>query len=283
MPKQRKPLDPYDAAYLDQGKGAPILFLHGFLGEGSCWLPIMEHLPQNRCIALDLLGFGNSSKPDLHYNIWHQVSFVQKFVQALGLEEFWLVGHSYGGWTAAAYAIAHTTGRLGFPNTQTEFPLPHNALAGLALVAPAGIRDDQFTRQYNRLRPLLWETPWIDWGLKVIAPVASRLGQQESFAQVSQFRQAIKEQPVAKSFLRDRLKPEDAIDTVETHLSKITVPTLIIAAQQDTTIPLWHCQTYAEGISGAQFVSYEDADHGLLQTHPSAIAQQITTLMHQGT
>lgn len=273
MQKQRLPLKPYNAAYLEQGTGGgiPIVFLHGFLGDGSNWLPVMAHLPNHRCIALDLLGFGESAKPELRYNVWHQVEFVQQCIAALGLEHFYLVGHSYGGWTAAAYAIACTTGKLGLP--EREMPPPLNALAGLALIAPAGIRDDQFVGRYNHLRPLLWESPWVDLGLKAIAPMSRWLGQQQPFEEIMRVRQALLAQPVAKSFLRDRLRPGDAVDTVEQDLNYITVPTLVIAAEKDDTIPLWHCQTYASGISQAQMHVFPQADHGLLQTEGAVIAQ----------
>jgi pimeloyl-ACP methyl ester carboxylesterase len=282
MQKQILQLDPYHAAYIEQGTGFPVIFLHGFLGEGSYWLPVMSHLPEHRCIALDLLGFGESSKPELRYNIWHQVEFLQQFVQALKLERFWLVGHSYGGWTAADYAIACTTGHTGLPHAQEPLLPPHNALNGLVLVAPAGIRDDKFVGRYAHLRPLLWETPWIDWGLKAIAPISRLIGQQDAFAEIANVREALLAQPVAKSFLRDRLRPEDAIDTVEQNLHQIQVPTLVIAAQQDETIPLWHTQAYAEGIAGAQRIVLEDAEHGLLQTHHIFIAQQIARLSDLG-
>lgn len=279
MQKQILSLNAYQAAYLDQGSGRPIIFLHGFLGESSVWLPVMAHLTHHRCIALDLLGFGESSKPELRYTIWHQVEFVHQFVAALGLETFWLVGHSYGGWTAAAYAIACTTGKIGLPHQQRDLLLPQDALAGLGLIAPAGIRDDQFVGRYAHLRPMLWETPWVDWGLRAIAPLSQWLGQRQAFEQIMQVRQALLAQPVAKSFLRDRLRPEDAVDTVEKDLRDIKVPTLIIAAGKDDTIPLWHCQAYADGIPQAKMHLFPEADHGLLQTDGAAIAQVLSQLV----
>jgi pimeloyl-ACP methyl ester carboxylesterase len=280
MQKQLLPLNPYTAAYLEQGVGPPIVFLHGFLGDSSAWLPIMDCLPHYRCIALDLLGFGSSAKPELRYDIWHQVEFVQQCVAALELEQFYLVGHSYGGWIAAAYAIACATGKLGLPQQQREMPPPLTALTGLGLIAPAGIRDDQFVGRYAHLRPLLWETPWVDWGLKAIAPLSQWLGQRQAFEQIMQARQALVAQPVAKSFLRDRLRPEDAIDTVEADLHRIAVPTLVVAAGKDDTIPLWHCQTYGKGIAQAQFRLLPEADHGLLQTDAPAVAQFIAQFLN---
>ncbi len=282
MEKQILQLKDYRAAYLDEGTGLPVVCLHGFLGEGSVWLPLMKHLPV-RCIALDLLGFGSSSKPDLRYNIWHQVAFVQEFIAALGLERFWLMGHSYGGWTAAAYAIACATGQYGLPQDRRPLPLPHDACAGLILVTPAGIRDDQFAGRYAHLRPLLWESAWVDRGIKLLAPLSRWAGRQQTLAQIQAFRQAVSEQPVAKSFIRDRLRPEDAIDTVDQNLHYITLPTLVIAAEQDDTIPLWHCQTYAEGIPNATLRILSEADHSLLQTHPATIAQYIDSFLSENT
>jgi pimeloyl-ACP methyl ester carboxylesterase len=282
MEKQILQLKDYQAAYLNQGNGIPVVCLHGFLGEGSVWLPLMEHLPV-RCIALDLLGFGLSSKPDLRYNIWHQVAFLQEFIAALGLEQFWLMGHSYGGWTAAAYAIACTTGQYGLPQDRREMLPPQDACQGLILVTPAGIRDDQFAGRYAHLRPLLWESAWVDWGIQLLAPLSRWIGQQQTFAQIQAFRQAVIEQPVAKSFIRDRLRPEDAIDTVEQDLHHITLPTLVIAAEQDDTIPLWHCRAYAEGIPNATLYVLQEAAHSLLQTHPAAIAQHIAAFLSENT
>lgn len=276
----------YQAAYFEEGTGIPILCLHGFLGDGTAWLPLIaQRTTQSsaqqpiRWIALDLLGFGESSKPELRYNIWHQVAFLQEFIGALELDQFWLMGHSYGGWTAAAYAIACATGAYGLPQERQPMPPPHNACAGLILVAPAGIRDDQFVGRYAHLRPLLWESPWIDWGIKALAPLSQWVGQQKTFAQIQQVRQALTEQPVAKSFIRDRLRPEDAIDTLEQDLHHITLPTLILAAAEDDTIPLWHCETYAQGIPTAALHVFEKATHALPQTHPAAIAQQLSDFL----
>lgn len=279
MQKQLLPLKPYSAAYLEQGTGTPIVFLHGFLGDASNWRYVMDALPNHRCIALDLLGFGSSDKPELRYNIWHQVEFVHQCIAALGLEHFYLVGHSYGGWTAAAYAIATATGKLYLP--ERSLPPSQNTLTGLALVAPAGIRDDKFVGRYNHLRPLLWENAGIDWGLKAIAPLSRLLGQQQSFEAILRIRRELLAQPVAKSFLRDRLRPEDAIDTVEKDLALIQVPTLVIAAGKDDTIPLWHCEAYGSGIAQAQMHLFPEADHGLLQGEGGAIGQLLGRLIEK--
>jgi pimeloyl-ACP methyl ester carboxylesterase len=269
--KQTIALETYQAAYLAWPGGdrdAPIaLLLHGFLGESRGWQAVADQLAaQNvRCLALDLLGFGESSKPRLKYTIDHQVQFIQEFVRAMDLPPLFLVGYSYGGWAAAACAIE---GAIG--------------LRGLGLVAPAGIRDDAFAGRYAHLRPLLWETPLVDGALALARPVAGLLGQSAAWQGIHQARQALKNQPVARSFLVDRWRPEDAIDTVEERLDRIQVPTIAIAAEGDRTIPLWHVQTYANRIAGAQFVCLPDADHDLIHTHPVQVADLLRSRLVSG-
>jgi pimeloyl-ACP methyl ester carboxylesterase len=255
----------YSAAYLDVGQGQVLVFLHGFLGESSAWLPIIQELQgQYRCIALDLLGFGDSSKPRLKYTIWHQVEFLAEFLEAIALEtdqkNICLIGHSYGGWTAAAYSLKYSA-------------------QALTLIAPAGIRDDSFVGRYNYLRPLLWESRLVDIVLNGIAPIAKFFGKNQEFQVIYEARKALVNQPVAKSFLYDRLRPEDAIDTVENDIHKITAHTLVIAGDQDDTIPLWHCQMYSDRIPHAQIKILPNATHALIQTHSHEIAQLINEMV----
>ncbi|MEL6248860.1 MAG: alpha/beta hydrolase [Cyanobacteria bacterium J06648_16] len=265
MQKQQIQLSEYTAGYVDCGSGPTLLFLHGFFGSSANWQALIEPLSQNyRCVALDLLGFGDSSKPWLKYNIWHQVDFLTEFIAALGLEDITLLGHSYGGWTSAAFAVRYA------PSQQPK---------SLILIAPAGIRDDSFVGRYNHLKPLLWESPLVDLGVALLKPISALIGQRDFYERIYEVRQALTQQPVAKSFLVDRLRPEDAIDTVEKDIHAIQVPTLVVAGVEDSTIPLWHCQAYAERIPKASIVTLTDAEHDLIQTHVTDITRSIKTLL----
>ncbi len=280
IPKKKVPLWQYQAAYWEIGQGKPLVFLHGFLGQSLSWQPLLPLLASDfHCIALDLLGFGESSQPRLKYVIDHQVTFLTEFLvalrtQGLDLTDFGLVGYSYGGWTAAAWTIAQATDQLA----DQPAALPRNSqkhCRKLSLVAPAGIRDDQFVGRYNYLRPLLWENPLVDLTLAASKPIAQVLGRQTKWQEIYRARQELQKQPVAKSFLCDRLRPEDAIDTVETKIHHIDIPTLVIAGGQDTTIPLWHCATYSKHIPQCRLHVLAEADHDLIQTHTAEIAAQL--------
>ena len=54
--------------YVEEGSGDPILFIHGQPTSSYLWRNIIPHLSsQGRCVALDLIGFGKSDKPDIEY------------------------------------------------------------------------------------------------------------------------------------------------------------------------------------------------------------------------
>jgi pimeloyl-ACP methyl ester carboxylesterase len=205
-----------------------------------------------------MLGFGDSSKPMIRYDIALLVNFVHEFVQKLGIESFVIIGHSLGGWVGSAYALAYP-----------------EAVKGLILAAPAGIRDDSFCGRYDALRPILWRTPLVDLALTLAKPIAQLSGKQADLARIAWFRQELNAQPAPRSFLVDRLRPEDAIDTVEKEIHRLSVPTLVMTGDRDEMIPLWHSQTYADEIPGAQLVILPDADHALPQQYAAEMAAVI--------
>lgn len=54
------------ASYLEVGEGPTIVFIHGFLADATTWCPLMERLQGCfHCVAIDLLGFGDTSKPHI--------------------------------------------------------------------------------------------------------------------------------------------------------------------------------------------------------------------------
>ena len=84
----------------------PVFFVHGWMSHRGVWrqtLPALEE--KYHCIALDLLGFGNSEKPDDgDYSIQMQGRRIIAIADALGFQKFSLVGHSMGGQIAMCIA-----------------------------------------------------------------------------------------------------------------------------------------------------------------------------------
>jgi esterase len=97
--------------YLDWGtKGQkPILFLHGGALTAHTWdLCCLALRDDYHCMALDQRGHGDSDwAPDLDYSIAAQREDVKGFAEAVGLDQFVLVGMSMGAINGLAYAIEY--------------------------------------------------------------------------------------------------------------------------------------------------------------------------------
>jgi haloalkane dehalogenase len=54
--------------YIDEGAGDPVLFIHGNPVSSYIWRNIIPYVtPNARAIAVDLIGFGRSDKPEIDY------------------------------------------------------------------------------------------------------------------------------------------------------------------------------------------------------------------------
>ena len=86
-----------------------ILFLHGWPGNHNLFEYQFNKLPRlgYRCIGIDTRGFGKSDKPFYGYDYDTLSDDVRGVVEALGLHEFTLVGHSTGGAIAIRYMSRH--------------------------------------------------------------------------------------------------------------------------------------------------------------------------------
>jgi len=95
----------------DGGSGAaiPVLFVHGNGANLEQWRAQLDHLrPSRRAVAFDLRGMGKSDLPaNGDYSVAGMADDVQAVADALHLQKFVIVGHSFGGAVVAMYAAKH--------------------------------------------------------------------------------------------------------------------------------------------------------------------------------
>lgn len=92
--------------YIEMGSGDPILFLHGMPTSSFLWRNVMPMLTSHgRCIAPDLIGMGKSGKPQIKYDIYQQIEFVEAFINSLQLKNITLVMHEWGSVIGFDYAM----------------------------------------------------------------------------------------------------------------------------------------------------------------------------------
>ncbi len=109
--------------YIDEGRGAPVLFVHGNPAWSYLWrnvLPKVASDTARRGIALDLLGFGRSDKlASGRYTLDLHAAVLESFIQKLGLQDIVLVLHDWGGPLGMWYATHHARNVKGIVLMET--------------------------------------------------------------------------------------------------------------------------------------------------------------------
>jgi pimeloyl-ACP methyl ester carboxylesterase len=118
-------------AYMDvpaegQGNGRTVVLLHGKNFFGAYWRDTISVLAHDgyRVIVPDQIGFGKSSKPNIHYSFHLLAATTKKVLDAAGITQVAVVGHSMGGMLATRFALMY----------------PH-MVTHLVLVNPIGLED----------------------------------------------------------------------------------------------------------------------------------------------
>lgn len=126
-------------AYTETGSGSQtLIFIHGLGSYLPAWNKNVPELSKNyKCIAIDLPGYGKSSKGNYEYSMTYYAQIIKEFCEAKGIKEVVLVGHSMGGQISLTAAL--------------QYP---QLVSKLVLIAPAGF--EQFNKgQRNWFRNVM--------------------------------------------------------------------------------------------------------------------------------
>jgi pimeloyl-ACP methyl ester carboxylesterase len=132
-------------AYLDVGKGKPVILIHGFGGSMWHWEYQYLSLAQtHRVLIPDLIGSGLSDKPDAVYSPEHLLNFFLEFMNSLEIKQATLIGNSMGAGLAMALA-------LDYPDRVDRLVL----ISGFPSQVEASVASPQY-RRFIYHRPPLW-------------------------------------------------------------------------------------------------------------------------------
>lgn len=93
-------------------ENTPIVLVHGFAAAIGFWVQNIDELAAHHPVyAIDLLGFGKSSRPEFSYDADEIESqfceSIEKWRQNMQIEKMILLGHSFGGFLATSYAMKY--------------------------------------------------------------------------------------------------------------------------------------------------------------------------------
>lgn len=123
----------------------PLVLIHGFAAGIGTWILNLDTLSSTidrKIYAFDLIGFGRSSRNqfDLTGDVEGQfIDSIERWRIERGIEKFILLGHSFGGYLSASYALKHP-----------------ERVSHVILADPWGIQDRQASPNRGNYRFPIW-------------------------------------------------------------------------------------------------------------------------------
>ncbi len=261
--------------YIDEGRGLPILFLHGNPTSSYLWRNIIPHLSRHgRCIALDLIGMGKSDKPDLPYRFFDHYRYLEHFISLLNLKHITLVMHDWGSALGFHYAQMHEHHVRGLAFME-------------AMVKTFNWSD--FDKQF-RIGFKLMRKPLVGWLLisvfnifinRVLPRAVVRNLTPEEMQHYRQpfptieSRKAVRRWPCEIPIDGSPADMNKVVTAYSYWLQKTSLPKLLIYASPGAIINARSLQWCRENIRGLQSIDIGEGIHYLQEDHPHRIGTEL--------
>ena len=205
------------------------------MGEGVMWLPFMQKWSKRfRVQVPQHPGFGASTGFDRIDAIEDMAFAYAELFDALGLEEFVLVGHSLGGWIAAEYAVR-------WPERVTKLVI--SAAPGLWVDEHPPPDLFRLARDRDAMRSLLFHDPTGAIASMILKDNPDRSG-------------IVRRLPVDDGAGPTRLGTSPRSEARRRRLYRIVCPTLVLWGADDKLVPVAHGVAYHRLVPGSTFVTY---------------------------
>ncbi len=256
--------------YRDEGKGYPLVCLHGAFASLHTFDGWAEALKDDfRIIRLDMYGFGLTGAPqDGTYTIEKQVELVYKVLSILKVKKCVIAGNSLGGWVSWEFCL--------------KYP---KMVRKLILVDSAGFLEmESIPLPFKMAR-----TPFLN---KVIKYVIKRnileqfvyqvYGEPEKITTelIDRYYDLFNHDNNPKAFLEFVNKTEFIDHTAQ--LKNIKCPTLIMWGEEDQWIPIDYAHRFLEKIPKARLVIYEHTGHIPMEEIPEISAAEVKRFIFGG-
>ena len=214
--------------YKIAGQGPAILILHGWGGSSDSWIEVQRALSEKgyRVIAPDFSGFGKSITPPDPWGIKEYAEIILKFAEKLRLNEFILLGHSFGGRIAIRLAAEHP-----------------EKIEKLILCDPAGIKP----------KPGIKTTI-----IFILARIGNTILSPKYLVRFKNFTRNVfysflrkKDYVKANEMMREIIK-KVLDEDLSSDLIEIKNKTLIIWGEKDKMVPLKYAYIFKEKISNSE-------------------------------
>ncbi|MBT3150152.1 alpha/beta hydrolase [Streptomyces sp. CHD11] len=259
-------------AYRDQGRGMPVIFIHGTPSHSYEWRDVVPHIEADgfRAVTYDLLGYGRSERPvNRDTSVAAQTDLLAHLLDALDIERADIVAHDIGGAVGLRFAVAHPerVRRLlvidsvsydSWPSPTWRRIIDEHLDDCMSMSQEAF--DDLLTRQ---LEMTVADGSLMTGGVleAYLAPHRSALGRA--------------------SFFEHQVRHYDAKYTEEISdaLGGLSVPVRVLWGEEDRWQPLHYARRLSGAIPDADLVTVPGAGHFLMEDAPERVVEEIRTFL----
>ncbi|MBM4241030.1 MAG: alpha/beta hydrolase [Euryarchaeota archaeon] len=247
--------------YEERGYGFPLILLHGLGSDHSIWeASAPEFSKKYKTFSLDLRGHGSFDKPKIHYSIDLFSRDVLKFMEEKGIYKANIIGHSMGG------SIAQQTA-LKYPEM----------VRSLILVSTFSYVDKKLRETFKTLLESLDKGGYSLFFDKVL-----------ELANTPQFLFDNREFILARKKIMAKKSSIDAVRNsilaclgwdISNSISDISVPTLIIAGNEDILTRINLSEYIHHSIKDSQLIILDGVGHNLMVEKPKEFSQMVTSFL----
>lgn len=254
--------------YREYGSGDPLLLVHGLMTSGYSFRYLLEPLGRHyRLIVPDLVGCGESDKPDVGYSAPALARFIGELMHALGVRGCDVVGNSLGGYLCMQLALSDAGALDRLVNIHSPgVPMArlYALRAGLAMPGTRVILDWWMARDPER-----WAHRNVHYYDETVksreearvygAPLATMEGRRAFIR-----------------YLAEALDPGEMRAFVQKLArAPFPVPMLLLFAERDPMVPPRVGETLGKLAAGSELTWLEQCSHFMHVDRPEACADAI--------
>jgi pimeloyl-ACP methyl ester carboxylesterase len=247
-----------------------LIFLHNGGTSHRIWEPLLErYAPDHDVIAMDMLGFGASDRPQIAYSLDLYVAQLHALLDELGLHDVTLIGNCMGSATALRYAI--------------ERPYRINAVVAVNVLTDRTIAGGD-------LRPLLWLAKRHPRAGRWLAAFSARVPTLKpiatAFVHTRLLRQPNRVSPELRLYLREAMRDRDQLRVLLSLSENIVsfaaperkpdgIPVCVIWGEDNKELPATDGARFCAAFQPDREVIVPRSGHLLMLERPDEVAAAI--------
>jgi len=247
-------IDGVEIGYELAGAGEPVALLNGVMMTMASWTFQRQALePRYRLLLHDMRGQLLSGKPDADWEIERHADDLRALLDHVGIERCHVVGTSYGGEVGLIFAarfperVRSLTVIASVAHVEPRLRLQTDVWAETALRAPGFL--------YRAVAVDTFSGPFLERSPGLLAAAEARLAEYPpdffpSFARLVRAFQGLDARPL---------------------LSRISCPTLVVCAEDDSLKPPAYSRAIAAAIPGAELALVPEAGHAVVLERPDVV------------